>query len=198
MQPSLLRSHHYQRLNQISKKMKNFTLKILTLALLAFALHACEKNDESLTVDHIIGNWMATQGDNFISIYLHDEEIGISDFGMIVFGLNEESAEAYAKNYLQAQVLGPIDVNVPAIVFKEEQTFLSQKAGESVEGNWQWMNDKQYLRINPEKDPLDHYNFTIEKLNAAELILRYDATIEILGGQENQVYPFSVIIKLKR
>lgn len=178
--------------------MKNEALKIIALAILAFCIQACNNNDESLPADPLIGNWSGAHGLEFMHLFLHDEQISIADFGMTVFGLNEESAEAYAKSYLQAQVLGPIDIDAPLIVFKEDQLFLSQKGGEPLAGQWQWVNDKQYLRLGVASLPLDRYDFTLVKLTASELNVRYDATIEIIGEHQNQVFPYTVILKLKR
>jgi hypothetical protein len=178
--------------------MNNFVVKILGLAILAMILKACDKNDDGVWVDPIIGDWSISHENGFITLQLDEEEISISDFGMTVFGLNEESAAEYVQVYLQAQVLGPIDVNAPAISFKEGNVLRSQKAGEYFQGHWQWMNDRQYLRLGAESLPLDYYNFTVDKLTASQLILRFDATIEIIYETENEVYPYSVLIHLKK
>ena len=158
-------------------------------------LSNCQENEQPIT-NPIIGEWESPSGQPFIQLYLEGNEKSPTEFGMEVFQLNETDARIFMENYLQNQVLGPINLSGGKILIDGNSSFRTLGSEDSLEGVWSLFNSDSRLRLKAENLPLDQYDFDILTLNSKELELKFDAYFELIGEGENAVHNFKVLIKL--
>lgn len=178
---------------QITFIMKNLTLKLMSLALFTAIFYSCQENEQPF-VHPIIGEWESDAGQPFIQLYLEGVEKTPSEFGMEVFQLNETDARIFMEEYLQNQVLGPINLGSGKIVFDGNNSFRTSGS----QGIWSLFNSDTRLRLKAENLPLDQYDFDILTLSANKLELKFDATFELIEEGANEVYNFMVLINLTK
>jgi hypothetical protein len=175
--------------------MKTQILNVFSALLMALSFLACSEKEEPLNVNPLIGQWEA-QNSNFIEIQVDGKAKSFLEFGREVFGLNEADAEAYAKSYVQNQILGPIALENPRLIF-QENSFRSIFPEAEKSGQWEWLNDGQLLKLVLPDETEDSFNFNVRKSEASLLELDWTGNIQYLEP-DAQVFDVSVIIQLVR
>jgi hypothetical protein len=164
-----------------------------TLATLGIFASSCQEQEDVQPFIHpIIGEWETTS----IQLYSEGIEKAPTDFAIEVFSLSEVDALKYIEDYLQNQVLGPINLSGGKIQFDENNSLRSIGSEDTLEGIWSLFNSGSVLRLEVENLPLNQYNFDIISLSTNKLELKHEATIEIIKDGGNEVVNYEVLIKL--
>lgn len=169
----------------------------MSLALVTAILYSCQENEQPF-IHPIIGEWEFATGQPFIQLYLEGVEKTPTEFGMEVFQLNETDARIFMEEYLQNQVLGPINLSGGKLMLDRNNSFKTMGPEDSLEGVWSLFNSDSRLRLKAENLPLDQYDFDILTLSANKLELKFDATFELVEEGANEVYNFMVLINLTK
>lgn len=165
-----------------------------TLATLGIFASSCQEQEDVQPFNHpIVGEWETS-----FQLYLEGVEKTPTEFGKEVFNLNEPDARTHMEDYLQNQVLGPINLSGGKIRFDENNSLRSIGSEDTLEGIWSLFNSDSVLRLEVENLPLDQYNFDILTLSANKLELKYEATMEIIQAGGNEVHNYTVLINLIR
>ena len=159
---------------------------------LALSLAACGEKEEPQNINPLIGQWEAQNGD-FIQIQVDGVAKTFLEFGMEVLGVNEAEAEAYAKSYVQTQILGPIALENPRLVF-QENNFRSVFPEVEKSGQWEWLNDGQLLKFMLPESAVESYNFNVQKADALTLELDWKGDVQYM---ESNAQVFEVVVKIK-
>jgi hypothetical protein len=176
--------------------MKNRVLNLLGLALLTMAFGACNNDEITPVIDPIIGEWVAAEG-QFLTLSVDGEEKSLLEFGMEVLRTNEAGAEQAAKEYLQNNFLGPIDIEQPNLVFSSSDQLSAVLAGEEIEGTWRFQNARTVLKLKvPDLDDFD-FNFNLKKLTANELELDWEWEMSYIG-EETEAFEVALKIELAK
>ncbi len=166
----------------------------MIISVLALGFTACN-DDDAPAANPLVGSWNVTNNMT-ITLSLNGEPVSYTVFGNTVFGLSEEESEAYVTEWLQNQVLGPIQANA-RIEFRADNQFVVGTPGmQSSQGTFQVMNDGAVLRLTASGLPLSSYEFDVLSTACPALKLRHSATIEILGAP--QQYPYTVELELAK
>lgn len=172
--------------------MKTQILNVFSVILMALAFVACSEKEEPLNVHPLIGQWEA-QNSNFIQIQVDGQAITFLEFGKEVLGFNEAEAEAYAKSYIQTQILGPIALENPRLIF-QENGFRSIFSDAEKSGQWEWLNDGQLLKFMLPEGAVESYNFNVQKADALVLELDWSGDVQYM---ESNAQVFEVMVKIK-
>jgi hypothetical protein len=172
--------------------MKTQFLNVVSVILMALSFVACSEKEEPLNVNPLIGQWEA-QNDDFIQIQVDGVAKTFLEFGMEVLGVNEAEAEAYAKSYVQTQILGPIALENPRLVF-QENSFRSVFPEVEKSGQWEWLNDGQLLKFMLPESAVESYNFNVQRVDALTLELDWSGDVQYM---ESNAQVFEVVVKIK-
>jgi hypothetical protein len=174
--------------------------QLLNLMLLGTAaascLSSCQEKEEPISQHPIVGEWKAPDSGSYVQLFLEGDEKTPTTFGMEVFQLNESSAGEYVENYLQNQILGPIDLQEGNLLLTENNTFTSRLANEALEGIWLLYNSESRLRLQAEGLPIDRYGFELIALSQSEMRLKFTGQLEFIAESGNRVHNYEVIIRL--
>ncbi|HSI77163.1 MAG TPA: hypothetical protein VK957_14780 [Lunatimonas sp.] len=171
--------------------MKNGVFNLL-LALAIFHA-ACNNDDVTPTINPIIGEWVAAEG-QFLILTVDGEEKSLVEFGMEVLRTNEAGAELAARDYLQYSFLGPIDMQEPKLLFESPSQLSSTLSGEQIEGTWRTHNERTVLKITAPDLSENDFSFNLKKLTVNELELDWSWEMSYIGETTE---PFHVGLKIK-
>jgi len=165
-------------------------LKLLFLGLAWLSFFSCQEKEKSVGME-ILGEWKIDGRST--EVLLNGEVKTLAAMGIEVFGLEEESAETYFKEYLQNQILGPLSLTDAEISFT--QTLMTVKQGtDQRQSVWQLLNDKTVLKLNSfEGNQLD-YLFNFQYNPGQQIDLSWDWQIQNL---ENASIVYDLGLKLK-
>lgn len=175
--------------------MKTQILSVFSVFMMALTFVACSEKEEPLNVNPLIGQWEAQNG-NFIQIKVDGEPKSFLEFGIEVLGISEAEAENYAKSYFQTQILGPIALENPRLIF-EGNSFRSIFPETEKSGQWAWLNDGQLLQFILPESIIERFSFNVRKADAASLELNWSGDIQYLESNA-RVYKVEVQIQLSR
>lgn len=152
---------------------------------------ACDSTEDPVAQQPILGVWSEV-GDGVFKLTLNNEEVTLEEFGVTVFGYNEETAEDEARTYLYDNVMGPLRLDAD-LEIKSNNSF-AVLSDETIEGSWQLYNDGARLRLQAQGFALEQYEFDVVTLTCTQLKLKFEATIEVIGT--DLTYDYKVEIDL--
>lgn len=176
--------------------MKISFYKMALIVIASTVIYGCQEKDDVLPQNPIVGEWKAPITGKYIQILLNGIEKNPTEIGMEVFQLNETSAGPYFESFLQDQILGPIDLHDGSIVFNADNSLVSYKDGENLEGIWSLYNSQTRLKMEVDGLPMDQYDFDFRQLSASEMELKYSSELILFSENEPEVHNLMVLIRM--